>query len=103
MRSLPAILSCHTKPMAANWHLGDVGSAADFGIGGRLGQNPMVKIRLASRITVLKGRNGDELARPKPRFCIFWVCHRSTLTKLQLLYVGFILSQLANTFCGGCK
>lgn len=63
----------------------------------------MIEIRLASRITVLKEGNGKKLASPKLRFCFIRVGHRSTLTELQLLYVVLLLSQLANTFCGGCN
>lgn len=139
MRNLPAILSCHTKLMAANWHLGDVGSTTDllalmpdlgilelctllrrvlavcarcegccarwaaglpmshawenmgkhtrkgwcwFACYSAFEQNTMIKIRLVSRITILKEGNGKKLAGPRLRFCFFRVCHCSTLTKL---------------------
>lgn len=60
--------------------------------------NTTVKIQLN---TILKEGNTKKLASLKLTFCFLWACHRSTLTKLQLLCIVLLLSQLENTFFWG--
>ena len=61
-------------------------------------QNVTIEIQRASPVTILKEGNGKKLTSPKLRFCFF-----GTLTKLQLLCLVFLLSQLENTFVGALR
>lgn len=93
-------------PVSHGWEIMDKDAGEGwcwFGYCSAFKQNTMVKIWLASQIAVRKEGNGKNLASPKLAFCFFWVCRRSTLTKLQLLCIVFPFSQLGNTFYGGYK